>query len=240
MSNRRTVLVTGASRGIGAAVVETFLEHGYQVAANSLTFSRGEFTDGPNLALVEGDIGLQDTAERLIATAMSRFGSIDHVINNAGIFVAKSFTDYSVHDLARLMAANLNSFVFVTQSAVRQMLLQSTGGSVIAITAALASNPMVGVPASIAMMTKGALNALTLSLANEYAARGIRFNAVAPGVVDTPMHAAGDKDNLKKLTPMGVISEAKDIADAVLYLTEARFVTGEVLHVDGGAHVGKW
>ncbi len=240
MTKKGTVLVTGASRGIGAAVVRAFLDRGYNLVANSLTFSRGEFTSAPNLALAEGDISLKETAGKIAETALSHFGSIDHVINNAGIFIARPFTDYDVADLRRFVAINLEGFLFITQVAVKQMLLQGTGGSVTTITAALAENPIAGTPASVPMMTKGGLNAITLSLANEYAKNNIRFNAVAPGVVDTPMHENDNKAVLRTFTPMGQIPEAKDVADAVLYLTEARYVTGEVLHVAGGAHVGKW
>jgi NAD(P)-dependent dehydrogenase (short-subunit alcohol dehydrogenase family) len=240
MNKNKTVLVTGASREIGAAVVQAFLQRGYNVVANSLTFSRGEFTPTEKLALVEGDVGRKETAEKITQTAISQFGSIDHVVNNAGIFAAKSFTKYTEDEFAKFFSTNLNGFIFLTQLAVEQMLAQDTGGSVTTITAALADNPIAGVPASIPMITKGGLNAITLSLASEYATQNIRFNAVAPGVVDTPMHGSDDKSSLKSLTPMGIISEAGDVADAVVYLTEARYVTGEVLHVDGGAHVGKW
>lgn len=240
MKKNKTVLVTGASRGIGAAVVKAFLHRDYTVVANSLTFSRGEFTPAENLALVEGDVGRKETAEKMTQTAVSQFGSIDHVVNNAGIFAAKSFTEYSEDEFRKFISTNLNGFIFLTQLAVEQMLAQRTGGSVTTITAALADNPIAGIPASIPMITKGGLNAITLSLASEYATQNIRFNAVAPGVVDTPMHGADDRLSLKSLTPMGIISEAEDVADAVVYLTEARYVTGEVLHVDGGAHVGKW
>jgi NAD(P)-dependent dehydrogenase (short-subunit alcohol dehydrogenase family) len=237
---KRTVLVTGASRGIGAAIVRAFLDRGYNAVANSLTFSRGEFKAGPNLALVEGDISLQETSEKIAEAAVSHFGSINHVVNNAGIFAARPFTEYDARAFRKFVATNLEGFVFLTQLAVKQMLLQGTGGSVTTITAALAENPIEGIPASIPMMTKGGLNAMTRSLASEYAKRNIRFNAVAPGVVNTPMHENDDKETLKTLTPMGAIPEAKDVADAVLYLTEARYVTGEVLHVAGGAHLGKW
>jgi NAD(P)-dependent dehydrogenase (short-subunit alcohol dehydrogenase family) len=171
---------------------------------------------------------------------MSKFGSIDHVVNSAGIFSVKPFTDYTIDDFHRLVSTNLEGFIFITQLAVKQMLLQGTGGSVTTITASLADNPIVGVPASIPMMTKGGLDAVTLSLASEYAKNNIRFNAVAPGVVDTPLHKNTPKDFMTTLSPMGTISEAEEIADAVVYLTEARTVTGEVLHVDGGAHAGRW
>jgi NAD(P)-dependent dehydrogenase (short-subunit alcohol dehydrogenase family) len=240
MGNPKTVIVTGASRGIGAAVVEAFLDRGYHVVANSLSSSNDEFPKRPNLAFVQGDIGQQKTAERVAETAISKFGSIDHVVNNAGIFRAKPFTDYTTEEFHKFVSTNLDGFIFMTQVAVKQMLSQGTGGSVTTITAALADNPISGVPASIPMITKGGLNAITLSLANEYAKKNIRFNAVAPGVVDTPMHQTDDQSVLKSLAPMGTISEPKDVADAVVYLTEARYVTGEVLHVDGGAHAGKW
>jgi NAD(P)-dependent dehydrogenase (short-subunit alcohol dehydrogenase family) len=240
MGKKATILVTGASRGIGAAIVEIFLDRGHNVVANSLTFSRGEFKAGPTLALVEGDIGRKETAEKMAEASLSQFGSIDHVINNAGIFAARPFTDYTEEEFRRFVSINLEGFVFITQIAVKQMLSQGVGGSVTTITAALADNPIAGVPASIPMITKGGLNAITLSLASEYAKHNIRFNAVAPGVVDTPLHGNSNKEFLKTLTPMGMIAEARDVAAAVLYLTEARCVTGEVLHVDGGAHVGKW
>jgi NAD(P)-dependent dehydrogenase (short-subunit alcohol dehydrogenase family) len=210
------------------------------VVANSRSFSGGEFASGPNIALVDGDIGMKATAERIAKAAISTFGSINHLVNNAGIFAVKPFTDYTAEDFRRFASTNLEGFIFVTQLAVRRMLEQGRGGSITTITAALADNPIMGIPASIPMITKGGLNAVTRSLASEYAQKHIRFNAVAPGVVDTPLHKNGDKSKMRSLTPMGTIAEAQDIADAVLYLTEARNITGEVLHVDGGAHAGKW
>jgi len=240
MGNHKTVIVTGASRGIGRTIVRVFLGRGYNVVANSLSLIDGEFEPASNLALVKGDIGKEATADEIAECAMSAFGSIDHVINNAGIFTAKPFTSYTADEFRQFTSTNLAGFVFITQRAVKQMLAQGEGGSVTTITAALADNPMADVPASIPIITKGGLNAVTLSLANEYAKQNIRFNAVAPGVVDTPMHEKDDKVLLRSLSPMGTISEAKDIANAVLFLTEARYVTGEVLHVDGGAHVGRW
>jgi NAD(P)-dependent dehydrogenase (short-subunit alcohol dehydrogenase family) len=240
VEEKKTVIVTGASQGIGAAVVEAFLDRGYNVVATSRSFTGDERRARPNLEIIGGDIGEKKTAESIAEVAISRFGSIDHLVNNAGIFRARPFTDYSVDDFRRFVSTNLEGFIFVTQLAVKQMLSQGTGGSVTTVTAALADNPISGIPASIPMITKGGLNAATISLASEYAKDNIRFNAVAPGVVDTPLHQNGDKSSLKALNPMRVLSEAKDIADAVVYLTEARYVTGEVLHVDGGAHVGKW
>jgi NAD(P)-dependent dehydrogenase (short-subunit alcohol dehydrogenase family) len=240
MTNNKTVIVTGASQGIGAAVVHSLLERGYNVVATSRSVSKAGFAPSAKLAVVDGDIGQAATAEKVAQTAISKFGSIDHVVNNAGIFSAKPFTDYTAEEFRSLVSTNLEGFIFITQLAVKRMLSQGTGGSVTNITASLADNPIAGVPASIAMITKGGLNAITVSLANEYAKSNIRFNAVAPGVVDTPLHKDNSKDFLKTLSPMGTISDAKEIADAVVYLTEARNVTGEVLHVDGGAHVGRW
>ena len=240
MASKKTVIVTGASLGIGAAVVQAFLDRGYNVVATSRSVSKAGFAPSPNLAVVDGDIGQDATAEKVTQTAIAKFGSIDHVVNNAGIFSAKPFTDYTIDEFRGFVSINLEGFIFVTQRAVKQMLSQGTGGSVTTITASLADNPIAGIPASIPMITKGGLNAVTLSLANEYAKNRIRFNAVAPGVVNTPLHKDTPKDSLKTRTPMGTISDPKDIAEAVVYLTEASHVTGEVLHVDDGAHVGRW
>ena len=240
MSKTKTVIVTGASQGIGAAIAKAFLDRGYNVVATSRSISKSSFAPSANLALVDGDIADASTAERVAQAALSRFGSIDHLVNNAGIYTAKPFTDYSIDDLRGFVSTNLEGFVFMTQITVKQMLAQGAGGSVTTITAALADNPIAGAPSSIPMITKGGLNAITLSLAIEYAKQHIRFNAVAPGIVNSPMHATNSKEFLRTLSPMGTISETQDVADAVVYLAEARQVTGEVLHVDGGAHVGRW
>ena len=240
MASTKTAIVTGASQGIGAAVVQAFLNRGYNVVGNARSFSNASFTPSPNLALVEGDIRLATTAEKITQTAIEKFGSIDHVVSSAGIFSSKPFTDYTIDEFRAFVSTNLEGFIFVTQLAVKQMLAQGTGGSVTCITAALTANPIAGVPASIPTITKGGLDAVILSLANEYAKSNIRFNSVAPGTVDTPLHSKDPKDFMKTLSPMGTVAEAKDIADAVVYLTEARYVTGEVLHVDGGAHAGRW
>jgi NAD(P)-dependent dehydrogenase (short-subunit alcohol dehydrogenase family) len=232
----KTVIVTGASQGIGAAIVQAFLDRGYNVVATSRNVTKAGFAPSPQLALVDGDIGQQTTAEQVARAAIETFGSIDHVVNNAGIYSSKPFTEYTAEELRAFVSTNLDGFVFITQMAVKQMLRQGTGGSVTSISASLADNPIRGVPASIPMMTKGGIDAITLSLANEYAKEKIRFNAVAPGVVATPLHGG----NLTARSPMGTVSDPKDIADAVVYLTEAGHVTGEVLHVDDGAHAGKW
>jgi NAD(P)-dependent dehydrogenase (short-subunit alcohol dehydrogenase family) len=240
MESKKTVIVTGASQGIGAAAVQAFLDRGYNVVATSRNVSKAGFAPSPNLGLVDGDISQATTAEEVARTAISTFGSIDHVVNNAGIFSVKPFTDYTIDEFRGFVSINLEGFIFVTQRAVKQMLSQGTGGSVTTITAALADNPIAGIPASIPMIPKGGLNAITLSLASEYAKDKIRFNAIAPGTVDTPLHKDAPKDFLKTRTPMGTISDPKDIAEAVVYLTEARHITGEVLHVDDGAHAGRW
>jgi NAD(P)-dependent dehydrogenase (short-subunit alcohol dehydrogenase family) len=239
-TNPKTMIVTGAAKGIGAGVTKAFLERGYNVVANSLDFGDSALTPGENLALVDGNIGHASTAEKIAKRAISKFGSIDGVVNNAGIFFTKPFTEYTTQDFRRLSETNLEGYIYITQLAVKQMLTQKTGGSVTSITSAMVEHPIAGVNASIPMVTKGGLEAITRSLAMEYAKDGIRFNAVAPGVVDTPMHANDSKDDLKSLSPMGMISDVDDIVDAIVYLTEARHVTGEVLHVDAGAHNGKW
>ena len=236
-----TVIVTGASQGIGAALVKTFLERGYSVVANSRNMTKsGAFVPSDRLALVDGDIGQIATAAKIAETATSKFRSIDALINNAGIFFSKPFTDYTADDFKALASTNLEGFIYITQLAVKQMVAQKSGGSIVSITTSLVEHPIAGVPASVPMITKGGIEAITRNLAIEYAKDGIRVNVVAPGVVDTPMHQNDPKDFLKSLSPLGRIVDAQDIADAVLYLTEARQVTGEVLHVDGGAHVGKW
>jgi len=241
MSQANTVIVTGASQGIGAAVVEAFLVRGYNVVATSRSVSKaGASKTSPRLKLVDGDIGEQDTAARVTRAAIETFGSIDTLVNNAGIFFVKPFIEYTQDDFKRLASTNLEGFLYMTQLSIRQMLAQKTGGSVVTITAALADNPIAGVKASVPMISKGGLNAVTRALASEYAKQGIRVNAVAPGIVDTPLHKDNPKDFLKTLSPMGTVSDAKDIANAVLFLTEAATITGEVLHVDGGSHIGKW
>jgi NAD(P)-dependent dehydrogenase (short-subunit alcohol dehydrogenase family) len=240
MAGKGTVIVTGGSQGIGAAVVHSFLERGYAVVATARKASQAPFEPSPNLVLVDGDIGKEATAKAVTEAAISSFGSIDHVVANAGIFIAKPFVDYTAEDFQALASTNLEGFLYVTQLAVKQMLSQGKGGSVTGITTSLVDNPNAALAASVAMITKGGLTAVLLNLASEYAKQHIRFNAVAPGIVDTAMHTNNPKDFLKTLSPMATISSAQDIADAVVYLTEAKNVTGEVLHVDGGSHVGRW
>jgi NAD(P)-dependent dehydrogenase (short-subunit alcohol dehydrogenase family) len=240
-STAKTVIVTGGSQGIGSGAVKAFLDRAYNVVATSRNVTKSkQLPSSAKLALVDGDIGDATTAARVSEAAVRTFGSIDALINNAGIFFTKPFTDYTAEDFQRLVSTNLDGFIHITQLAVKQMLAQKSGGSIVSITASLADNPIAGVNASIPMITKGGINAITRSLAIEYAKDGIRVNAVAPGAVDTPLHRNSPKDFLKSLSPMGSISTVQEIVDAVIYLTEAPHVTGEVLHVDGGAHIGKW
>jgi NAD(P)-dependent dehydrogenase (short-subunit alcohol dehydrogenase family) len=238
MSDRKTAIVTGASGGIGAGLVEAFLKQGYNVVATSLSVSQS-LKASPSLVLVDGDIGKPETAAKVVEAAIQHFGTIDVLVNCAGIMRTKPFTDFTTEDFDALVSVNLLGFFYITQLAVKQMLRQKSG-NVVSITAALADQPIAGVNASVSMMTKGGLNTAIRSLAIEYAKEGIRFNAVAPGVVDTALQKDGSKDSLKTRQPTGKIAEVKDIVDAVLYLARADQVTGEVLHVDGGAHAGCW
>jgi NAD(P)-dependent dehydrogenase (short-subunit alcohol dehydrogenase family) len=238
MPEKKTAIITGAQGGIGAGLVEEFLKQGYNVVGTSLHASRS-LTPSPSLVLVEGDIGKQETAVKTTEAAIANFETIDVLVNNAGIFYVKPFTEFTTEDFNALVSVNLFGFIYMTQLAVKQMLKQKTG-SVVTITGALADNPIAGVNASVSMITKGGLNTITRSLAIEYAKEGIRFNAVAPGTVDTPLHKNDSKDHLRMLQPMGKIVAVKDIVDAVLYVAQAEQVTGEILHVDGGAHAGRW
>jgi NAD(P)-dependent dehydrogenase (short-subunit alcohol dehydrogenase family) len=239
-SQRKTAIVTGASQGIGAGVVKAFVARGFNVVANSRKMTpSGEVAASDRVAPVEGDIGDPATAARIVEAALSRFQSIDVLANNAGIFFTKPFTDYTAEDFQSLVSTNLAGFLYVTQLAVKQMLAQKAGGSIVTITAALASNPIRGVTAAVPMITKGGLETITQHLAMEYARDGIRVNAVAPGVVLTPMHRDTPKEVMEGLSPMGRPSTVQDITDAVLYLADAATVTGHILYVDGGAHFGR-
>jgi NAD(P)-dependent dehydrogenase (short-subunit alcohol dehydrogenase family) len=238
---QKTAIVTGASQGIGAGIVKGFVERGFNVVANSLKMTQStEIAASDQIALVDGDIGEPATAAKIIETALSRFKSIDALVNNAGIFITKPFTDYTAEDFKSLVSTNLGGFLYVTQLSIKRMLAQKTGGSIVTITAALARNPIRGVTAAVPMITKGGLETITQHLAMEYARDGIRVNAVAPGVVYTPLHRDTPKDVMESQSPMGRPSTVKDITDAVMYLTEAATVTGDILYVDGGAHFGRW
>ena len=238
---QKTMIVTGGSQGIGAGLVKPFLSRDYNVVASSRNITQSAAFDASDkLALVDGNIGEAETAAKIAEAAKSTFGSIDALVNNAGIYFSKPFTYYTIEDLRALVSVNIEGFFFISQLAIRQMLPQKTGGSIVNITTTMVDHPIAGINCAVPMITKGGLEAVTRSLAMEYAKQGIRVNAVAPGVVDTPMNKDGPKDFLRTLQPLGQISDVKDIVDAIVYLTEAGQVTGEVLHVDGGAHVGKW
>jgi NAD(P)-dependent dehydrogenase (short-subunit alcohol dehydrogenase family) len=241
MSTSRTVVITGASQGIGAGLVNTFAGRGYNVVATSRSVSRSrEIPASDKVARVDGDIADPATARSGVETALSRFGRIDALVNNAGIFIAKPFVDYTLDDYRKLAATNVEGFLHLTQLVVRQMVAQKNGGSIVSITTPLINHPIAGMPVSVAMITKGGIEAASKNIAMEYARDGIRVNTVAPGVVDTPLHKDNPKDFLRTLSPLNSISSAQEIVDAVLFLTEAPHITGEVLHVDGGAHLGRW
>jgi NAD(P)-dependent dehydrogenase (short-subunit alcohol dehydrogenase family) len=238
MPDKKTAIVTGAAGGIGAGLVEGFLKQGYNVVGTSQNATQS-LTASPSLILVDGDIGKQETAAKTAEAAIERFGTIDVLVNNAGIFRVRPFIEFTTEDFNALFSTNLLGFLYITQFVVKQMLKQKSG-NVVTITASLADQPYANEKASVSMITKGGLNTITRHLAIEYAKDGIRFNAVAPGVVDTPLHKNDSKEALKAYAPMGKIAEVQDIVDAVLYVAEAEQVTGEILHVDGGAHAGRW
>src|SRR5258708_25591619 len=239
-STQKTAIVTGASQGIGAGLVEAFLKRGYSVVANTRNITKANpFPASPNLALVDGDIGDPKTAAKIVDTAVSRFGRIDVLINNAGIFNPKPFTEYTTEDLNALVSTTIAGFLYVSQLSVKQMLSQKSG-SIVNVSTTLVDQPVAGVPAALQVMAKGSLNVVTRALAIEYANDGIRVNTVSLGVINTPMDKPETHEFLKGLHPVGRLGGIKEVVDAVLFLTDATFTTGEVLHVDGGAHEGKW
>lgn len=233
-NSRKVAVITGASQGIGAGLVKAFRDRDYRVVANSRSIKPSSV---PDVLTVAGDISDRAVAERLIQEALSRFGRIDTLVNNAGVFVAKPFTAYTSEDYANILAVNLHGFFHITQLAVTEMEKQGSG-HIVSITTTLAEHAIDGVPSVLASLTKGGLNSATKSLATEYAKRGIRVNAVAPGVIKTPMHAPETHAALASLHPVGRLGDISDVTDAVLYLESASFVTGEILHVDGGQSAG--
>jgi NAD(P)-dependent dehydrogenase (short-subunit alcohol dehydrogenase family) len=235
-ANRKVVVITGASQGIGAGLVQGFRDKGYRVVANSRSIQP---SDSPDVLTVAGDIADPAVAERVVAEAVAKFGRVDTLVNNAGVFVSKPFTEYTPVDFAKVISVNLSGFFYITQQAVRQMLKQKSG-HVVNVTTSLVRQPMKGVPAALASISKGGLDAVTRGLAIEYADQGIRVNAVAPGIIRTPMHSPEMHRELAALHPMGRMGETGEVVDAILYLESAEFVTGETLHVDGGAHAGRW
>ncbi len=233
----QVAVITGASQGIGAGLLGGFLERGYQVVANSRRIDSKH--DSESVVSVAGDIADPEIAQKVIETAVERFGRVDTLINNAGIFVAKPFVDYTPEDFSNVLSVNVAGFFHVTQHALRQMLKQQSG-HIVQITTSLDEQPIKDVPSALANLTKGGLNSATRALAIEYADRGIRVNAVSPGVIRTPMHTPETHDFLANLHPMHRMGEIQEIVEAVLFLESAGFVTGEVLHIDGGQHAGKW
>jgi len=230
----KVAIVTGASQGIGAALVQAFRAHDYKVVANSRSIKPAA---DPNIVTVPGDVADPKTAERVFKEALGQFGHVDVLVNNAGMFMAKPFTAYTQDDYAAYLATNVTGFFHMTQRAIEAMSKQGHG-HVVTITTSLVDQPMTSVPAVLASLTKGALSAATKSLAIECAKSGVRVNAVSPGIIKTPMHPVEAHQALASLHPVGRMGEVSDIVDAVMYLDNAGFVTGEILHVDGGQTAG--
>jgi NAD(P)-dependent dehydrogenase (short-subunit alcohol dehydrogenase family) len=230
----RVAIVTGASRGIGAGLVAGFRGRGFRVVATSRSISA---SNDEHVLAIAGDIRDRATAQKVVAAAKERFGRVDTLVNNAGIFAAKPFIEYTQEDFDAVTGTNVTGLFHITQLVLAELLAQRSG-HVVNITASLVDQPLASVPAGLAALTKGGLNALTKSLAIEVAKRGVRVNAVAPGIIKTPMHAPATYDFLAKLMPVGRLGEVQDIVDAVLYLESASFVTGEIVHVDGGGAAG--
>jgi NAD(P)-dependent dehydrogenase (short-subunit alcohol dehydrogenase family) len=235
MSNEQKVaIITGASQGIGAALVKAYRDRNYRVVATSRSIQP---SSDPQIATVAGDIGDPATADRIVAEALARFGRIDTLVNNAGIFMAKPFTAYTAEDFAAKVSTNLAGFFHITQRAADEMLKQRSG-HIVSITTSLTDHALAEVPSVLASLTKGGVNSATKSLAIEFADKGVRVNAVSPGVIKTPMHAPETHAFLAGLHPVNQLGEIRDVVEAVLYLESAGFVTGEILHVDGGQSAG--
>lgn len=235
MSNERKVaIVTGASQGIGAGLVKAFRDRNYRVVATSRSIKQSGDDD---ILAIPGDIADPATAEAVIRKALARFGRVDTLVNNAGLFIAKPFTDYTLADFDSKIATNLAGFFHITQQAAGVMLKQGSG-HIVSITTSLTDHAIAGVPTVLANLTKGGINAATKALAIEYASRGIRVNAVSPGVIKTPMHAPQTHEFLANLHPVKRMGDIRDVVEAVLFLEGAGFVTGEILHVDGGQSAG--
>ncbi|MUV14786.1 SDR family NAD(P)-dependent oxidoreductase [Noviluteimonas gilva] len=233
-TQQKVAIVTGASQGIGASLVQAFRDRGYRVIANSRSIKP---SNDPEILTVAGDIADPAVAQRIVREGLEKFGRIDTLVNNAGVFIAKPFTQYTAEDYASAIATNVGGFFHITQAAIGAMEKQGSG-HVVSITTSLADHAIDGVPSVLANLTKGGMNSATKSLAIEYAKRGIRVNAVSPGVIKTPMHAPETHGFLAALHPVGRMGEIADVVQAVLYLDGAGFVTGEILHVDGGQSAG--
>jgi len=241
-TNKRLVaIVTGASSGMGLGITRALLERGYRVVGNSRTISQSrELKSSADLVLVDGDIGKKETAVKVVDAALKHFDRIDLLVNNAGIYMPKPFTEYTPEDFETMIGTNVAGYFFVTQQVVAQMRKQKSG-HIVSISAIVAEQPLAGAPISLPVITKSTLPAFSRALAMEFVADGIRANTISPGAVDTPMHANDDHEVLKKLSPAGRLIQISDIVDAVLYLESAPMVNGENIRVDGGAHAGaKW
>jgi len=241
-TNKRLVaVVTGASSGMGLGITRALLDRGYRVVANSRTISQSrKLKPSANLVLVDGDIGKKETAVKVVDAALKHFDRIDLLVNNAGIYMPKPFTEYTPEDFETMIGTNVAGYFFVTQQVVAQMRKQKSG-HIVSISAIVAEQPLAGAPISLPVITKSTLPAFSRALAMEFVADGIRANTISPGAVDTPMHANDDHEVLKKLSPAGRLIQISDIVDAVLYLESAPMVNGENIRVDGGAHAGaKW
>lgn len=235
LANRRVVIVTGASQGIGAGLVQAFRERDYRVIANSRSI---EASDDPNVLTLAGDVAEPETAAEIVEQGLRRFGRIDALVNNAGIFIGKPFNKYTQSDFDSIIATNLAGFFHITQAVIARMVAQRSG-HVINITASVADQPTAELPSLLTSLTKGGLNSATKALAIEYAAYGIRVNAVSPGIIRTPAYPAASYEGLTQYFPLGRLGEVRDIVEAVLYLESADFVTGQILHVDGGQTAGR-
>ncbi|WP_394829403.1 SDR family NAD(P)-dependent oxidoreductase [Pendulispora albinea] len=235
-TEQKVVIVTGASQGIGASLVRAYRDRNYRVIASSRTVKPSA---DANILAIPGDIADPKTAERIVREGLERFGRIDSLVNNAGVFLAKPFVAFTQEDYAHNMGVNVAGFFHVTQRAAAEMLKQGSG-HIVTITTSLVDQPMAGVPSALASLTKGGLNAVTKSLAIEFAKSGVRVNAVSPGIIKTPMHPEENHAALATLHPVGRMGDTRDVVDAVLYLESAPFVTGEILHVDGGQSAGRW
>lgn len=235
-AEQKVVIITGASQGIGAGLVRAYRDRNYRVIANSRSI---QASSDAGILVVPGDISLPETADRIVGEGMAQFGRIDSLVNNAGVFISKPFIDFTAAECAMHIGVNLSGFLHITQRVAAVMLKQKSG-HIVSITTTLADQPIAGVPAALASLTKGGLNAVTKSLSMEFAKSGIRVNAVSPGIIKTPLHPIEAHAALSSLHPVGRMGEVRDVVDAVLYLEQAFFVTGEILHVDGGQNAGRW
>jgi NAD(P)-dependent dehydrogenase (short-subunit alcohol dehydrogenase family) len=232
---KKVAIVTGASQGIGAEIVKAYRKLDYRVVATSRSIKP---SDDPDIATVAGDIGDRATAQRIVAEAVARFGRVDTLVNNAGIYIGKPFTEFSVEDYNAIMNVNMAGFFHVTQLALAEIEKQARG-HVVTVTGSIDNGMSGGVYTGLAGLTKGGLNAATRALAIEFAEKRIRFNAVAPGVIETPMHAAEHIEFFGKYHPLGRTGAATEVAHAIVFLETAEFTTGEIIHVDGGQHAGR-